>query len=169
MAYSTIERKKCKCGCQKMPSKNCKGYNYGCLPLDLRKQIGTKHQISIRNMAKRANLKRKVHLVQKNVGLPKSPPKRQKQVSKVSKKMLLELKIYTPLRRQYLKDNPICKCDRNGCKRKSVDVHHKKGRGIWLNAVEFWLPIARVCHNWIGDNPKEAMELGLTISRLNKS
>lgn len=165
---STIKDKPCKCGCQKSPSKNCKGYNYGCLPDDLRKQIGTRHQISRRNMVNRSNLKRKLHLAQKEIGLPKTALKRQKQVPVFSKKRLSELKIYTPLRKQFLKDNPICKCGRNGCKRKAVDVHHKKGRGIWLNVVEFWLPVARVCHSWIEAHPKEAMELGLTISRLNK-
>lgn len=169
MAYnSTIKDTPCKCGCGKMPSKNCKGYHFSCLPEDLKKQIGSKHQISIRNMANRANLKRRAHLAQKEIGLPKSPKKSQKPIPKTSKKRLAELKIYIPLRNQFLKDNPICKCGRNGCKRKAVDVHHKKGRGILLNMVEFWLPVARVCHRWIEENPISAIELGLSISRLNR-
>lgn len=173
MAYSTIRKttlKKAQCkqeGCPFYPAMGLGGYCSEHADVELKTKIVSKRQQQRRSAAKRSNLKRKLHLVQREVSVPKKALKRQNTISKVSKNMLKELKIYNPLRKQFLKDNPICKCGRNGCKRKSVDVHHMKGRGIYLNAVEFWLPVARVCHNWIGDNPKEAMELGLTISRLN--
>jgi len=163
---STIEVTPCLCGCGKMPTKDCKGYYYEHLPDDIKKKIGSKHKIYARNRAKRLNLTRKVHLVQKEVGAPKKAKKRQKAIPKFSKKMVEELKKYVPLKRKFLKEHPICECGRNECKRPATDIHHKKGRiGTLLNDVRFWLPVARICHKWIEEHPKEATELGLTISR----
>lgn len=91
-------------------------------------------------------------------------------IKKKSKKLSVEEKLYLVLRKDFLIDHPVCECGRkdakgNICQRPAVEIHHKKGRGKLLNVVEFWLAVARVCHNWIGDNSKAAMELGLTLKR----
>lgn len=87
---------------------------------------------------------------------------------KATKNTTAELKIYSVLEKDFLLDNPVCQCGRNGCERPSSEVHHKKGRGRWLNVVEFFLAVAGICHRWIEDHPKEAKALGLSVSRLNK-
>lgn len=46
------------------------------------------------------------------------------------------------------------------------DVHHKKSRdGLLLFDVRFFLAVCRRCHTWIGDHPKESVELGLSLKR----
>ncbi len=90
-------------------------------------------------------------------------------IPKIGMSRAAELKIYYPLAAQFKVDNPICQCGRNRCRRKTTDVHHKKGReGEMLLVMEFWLAVARVCHTWINEHPEEAEVLGLTISRLKK-
>lgn len=168
MNNSTIAKKKCKCGCDKWPTSGYKGYHFSHASEEVKAEVGTKRQQSIRNRAKRSKISRDLHLAQKRVHGLKTPLKSKRTpISKKSKKMIANLKIYNVLRKDYLKDHPICECGRNGCKRKSVDIHHKKGRGIYLNEIKYWLAVARECHTWITEHPKEAMELGLIISRLN--
>lgn len=95
-------------------------------------------------------------------------------IAKRTDKGKAEDRIFAVLKKGFLIDHPICECgridERTGkvCQRKATDVHHKKGRGILLNEVEWFLAVARPCHNWIGDHPKEAMKLGLSLSRLAK-
>lgn len=94
--------------------------------------------------------------------------KKKYRIKPVADSSKAELAIYKILEKDFLKDNPICQCNRNGCRRRSTEVHHKKGRGIYLNVVEFFLAVNRICHRWIEDHPKEAKELGLSLSRLAK-
>lgn len=90
-----------------------------------------------------------------------------KPIAHYSENTEVELAIYRVLSRNYLLDNSICQCGR--CEGlPAVEVHHKKGRGKYLNVVEFFLAVARVCHDWIHAHPKEAMKLGLLISKLSK-
>lgn len=51
------------------------------------------------------------------------------------------------------------------CGLRCVDVHEIKTRGRGGSIVNRpnLLPTCRPCHNWIGDHPKEAQELGLTV------
>lgn len=98
--------------------------------------------------------------------LPTDP--KQKPVNKISKKLAADLKIYAVLSKDYLRDHPKCECGRPGCHRTSAEVHHKKGRGEFLNVVQFFCAVAKVCHRWIHDNDKEAREMGLLLSRHSK-
>lgn len=77
-----------------------------------------------------------------------------------------ELKIYGVLSKDYKKDHPICEACR---KRKTTEVHHKKGRGIWLNVVEFFMGVCWKCHRWIHDHPEEAMLKGWLLKRIGPS
>ena len=48
---------------------------------------------------------------------------------------------------------------------RSKDVHHAKGRGKYLLDTTTWLATCRDCHNWVHDNPAEAMERGFMLRR----
>lgn len=70
------------------------------------------------------------------------------------------LAIYYRLRRQFLRDHPIC--EHPGCTRAARDVHHKRGRlGTLLCAVEHWAALCRPHHNWVHWNPGAARAMGL--------
>ena len=86
--------------------------------------------------------------------------KRTKPVRPMSEKRQKEMKEYMKLRRKFLKENPICQCE---CDRKSVDVHHTRGRaGKMLNLTQFWLAVCRQHHDWVHLNPDQARRLGYT-------
>ena len=62
----------------------------------------------------------------------------------------------------YLKKYPVCICyGKIDCSMKATDVHHMRGRihGLLL-MQEFWIPVCRKAHNWIGDNMEAARALG---------
>jgi hypothetical protein len=73
---------------------------------------------------------------------------------------------YVKLREQYLQKNPACEV----CGGIASDVHHKRGRvgEDYLN-VETWLSVCRSCHRWVEEHPEQALEMGYSESRLNKS
>lgn len=100
--------------------------------------------------------------------MKRSPFKRKptwKKLKPISKKRNLALKIYSKLRREYLISHPIC-CI---CWIKKADqIHHKKGRGIYLNFAEYWLPVCSLCHRYIEDNRKEAREKGYLLDRIGR-
>ena len=83
-----------------------------------------------------------------------------------SKKMQKLDAKYSQLRRVFLTDYPMCQAALPKCTHKSTDVHHKKGRGKYHLVVDTWLPVCRSCHQWIEENPQEAIELGYSVSRL---
>ena len=50
--------------------------------------------------------------------------------------------------------------------RETEDVHHKRGKvGLLLFDVRHFIPVCRTCHDWIGDNPEKARELGLLCEK----
>lgn len=51
MSYSTIKRKKCKCGCSKYPSIGYGGYAYSCAPKEILDRVGSKKDVQKRNKA----------------------------------------------------------------------------------------------------------------------
>lgn len=81
----------------------------------------------------------------------------------------MELRVYSVLAKDYLLDHPFCECGREGCKRKSDEVHHTKGRGTYLNVVELFKALSKVCHRWAHDNHAEASGLGLFILKNGKN
>lgn len=99
---------------------------------------------------------------------PEKPAKK-KPIAKVSAKMKESLKVYSKLRKEYLKENPNCEAGLDGCTGKSGEIHHMKGRGKNLNEVSTWKAVCRSCHHWITENSEEAIKLGLSIKRNGKS
>jgi hypothetical protein len=84
-------------------------------------------------------------------------------VKKVSDKRAKLDKIYSAMRKVYLKQNPLCVCGA-----RSEQVHHKLGRlgGNYLN-TSTWLAVCYPCHSKIEREPVWAKEKGYSGSRLN--
>jgi len=53
MGYSSIAKKKCKCGCNKWPSIGYAGYAASCAPQELKDKIGNKQKVAARNRNER--------------------------------------------------------------------------------------------------------------------
>lgn len=90
-------------------------------------------------------------------------PKKEKKryyIPRVSVKKKSELEQYKEARISFLKGK-VCEI----CGKKATEVHHKKGRGVLLNAIEYWMAICRKCHIGITEHSKEAIEKGYSIKR----
>lgn len=86
---------------------------------------------------------------------------------RMSKKLRNQTQQYNFQRGKYLALNPLCKAKVViYCKGISSDIHHMKGRGIYLLKEDTWLPVCRNCHHWIEMHPEEAKELNFSQSRL---
>ena len=55
--------------------------------------------------------------------------------------------------------------NRNLQVRPATQIHHMKGRGLFLNDVSTWLAVCQECHRRIHDNVKWAMDNFLLQSR----
>ncbi len=160
---STIKIK-CKCGCEKPPTLGYRGYNVNCVPEDLKQEL-TRNKVAKRNKANAATTVRKLYKAQQKRGVTTKYLVRKptKPIAKNSKKRIAELKIYSVLRKDYLKDHPRCEAKLSGCQGKAKDIHHKAARGRNLNNVDTWLAVCRNCHTEIHFNSKQAHELGLLL------
>jgi hypothetical protein len=87
--------------------------------------------------------------------------KKRKRIPYYSKKMLDELKIYRPLRDEFMQKNPICQF--KGCSKLANDLHHKARRKENLCNVETFMSVCREHHNWIEENHAESVRLGYLI------
>lgn len=91
---------------------------------------------------------------------------KRKPLNKISSKQQKLNTAYSVLRKQYLKDHPVCEhCiemypDQDRRHLKAIEIHHTAYRGKNTNDTSTWLAVARKCHNWIHANPKEARERG---------
>jgi len=52
--------------------------------------------------------------------------------------------------------------------KRATEVHHKRGRGKFLNDVSTWLAVSREGHERIEANPLWARDNGFSESRLAK-
>lgn len=159
---------KCKAdGCEKFRIIGFNGFCNDHVPQLLKIEKVKKRQKQHREAQGRAISRKRLHEVQREVGKPQFVLKRQnKPIAKASKKRLVELRNYSVLRKDYLKDFPNCQAKLEGCKKKATDIHHQVGRGANLNNTDTWISICRPCHVWVTEHSKEAIELGLSISRL---
>jgi len=83
---------------------------------------------------------------------------------KVSKKRQAENKIYSELRKEFLKDK-ICPITSNI----ATEVHHQKGRiGKLFLDTRYWLAVSHEGHVKIENNPKWAIDKGYSLKRLEK-
>lgn len=96
-------------------------------------------------------------------------PKYQKQVPKQSDRRKKEQVLYSTMRLQFLKYNPICKMNIPGlCTKIATEVQHLKGRGKYYLDITFWMPACHFCHSYATDHPEEAIQNGWAILRLTK-
>jgi len=104
---------------------------------------------------------------QKITGIKPDNKKKKKWMSPVSEKRKIENDEYKILREQFLKEHPYCECGRDGCRKRSVEVHHSAGRvGKNFLDVSTWKAMSRVCHQWAELNPIEAKEIGVSQNRI---
>ena len=95
---------------------------------------------------------------------PKAIAKSKKSISKFSKKMLSNLRVYRKLRDKYLEENPVCEF--KGCSSSQVELHHKKTREYYLCDVSIFMSVCRQHHKWIDENDKESRKLGYLLQSI---
>ena len=104
-----------------------------------------------------------------NIQQLKAIAKSTTKIAPVSKKKKEELSVYNKLREAFLLAKPHCEAKLIGCTGVSTDIHHSRGRiGDNLLKIGTWKALCRSCHTYVELNSKEAKELGLSESRLNK-
>lgn len=89
-----------------------------------------------------------------------------------SRKTAKKNRRYSVLRASFLEQNPRCQCEPtpgNRCVNASSQVHHRKGRGKYLNAVATWMAVCADCHERIHQNPKWAKDLGYSLNRASNN
>lgn len=103
--------------------------------------------------------------------------KQQKPIRKVSKRMQSRLAEYRVLRDRYMSAHPWCEgclweLDRGIRRRRhvqlSTDLHHKRGRGLFLCDVSTFMAMDRQHHDFCKEQGAEAMKRGWILSRLQK-
>ncbi len=57
MAYSTIRKKKCKCGCNRYPSIGYAGFSSVCAPQDIKDKVGSKTKLAAKNRNARLKIR----------------------------------------------------------------------------------------------------------------
>jgi hypothetical protein len=90
--------------------------------------------------------------------------KKQSRIKNQSDKLSEALKVYYRIRLFYLEYFPECQIRLPGCTRKATEIHHMKGRGIWLCVIKFFLGTCRNCHDKVGDS-KFAIAHGYSFRR----
>lgn len=92
--------------------------------------------------------------------------KKKKPIKPVSNKLKKERKFYAVLRVEFLEriENMFCAVYPH---LRSDQIHHMRGRGIFLNDTNTWIAVSDAGHKWIESNPKLARERGFTKSRLH--
>ena len=88
------------------------------------------------------------------------PKKKGKGIPAMSEKRKVEIRVYTQLRKKFLKQNPMCEAGAFGCTKRATQIHHTKKRGKNYLNVETWMPTCAHCHRWIEDHKDQARELG---------
>ena len=83
-----------------------------------------------------------------------------------SSKMITSLKEYSILRKKFLEEHSMCQAHLVDCLQYSSEVHHKKGRGIYLLDTSTWLAVCRNCHSYIETHPEFAKLYGYSTNRL---
>jgi hypothetical protein len=95
-------------------------------------------------------------------------------IRSVSKSQARRLRLYAVIRKTYLLQHPLCEaCHKvqpfagySPQEKWSEEIHHTRGKlGELLFATQFFKAVCRTCHNWIGDHPAQARELGLLCEK----
>ncbi len=87
-------------------------------------------------------------------------------MNKISSSLAENLLLYAAIRLKFLEKFPRCAAGLNRCTYYATQVHHKKGRGLYLLVLETWIGVCHNCHERIEGDPKRAKELNLSMDRL---
>lgn len=99
----------------------------------------------------------------------KTPIARETKPKQRSEKKGLYDAIYAIVSSEYKKDKDKCMAGLFGCIGKGSEIHHKYRRdNYWLICSKHFLYICPSCHRYITENSDEAIERGLSISRMSK-
>lgn len=83
-----------------------------------------------------------------------------KKLRKASKKYAKQLKRYNELKEEFLLVHDICECCKDA---RAGQVHHKMGRGKYLNKIETWMAVCHHCHRHIEDHKEWARVMGYIL------
>ena len=97
------------------------------------------------------------------------PTAKAKPIPPRSQKRSKEERLYSAKRVLYLQEHPMCEMHLPGiCTKYATEIHHTGGRvGADLLDKTKWKGGCHACHVWVTDHPKEAIELGFSIKRIN--
>lgn len=91
--------------------------------------------------------------------------KKQKRLPFKSAKRIEEDKLYIPIATKFKNENPLCKINSPVCTKFTQGVHHPKGRGIYLLAVNLFIPACNPCNDYCEDHHAWAVENGFKESK----
>lgn len=97
----------------------------------------------------------------------KSPKEARKPIAKQSAKRKKLDAAYNVLAKSFKQRHPHCMARLEGCSGVTSDIHHMRGRNVYLLDESEFLAVCRNCHNWIELHPAEAKELGFSKNRLD--
>lgn len=102
--------------------------------------------------------------------LKRTPLKRSgTKIKKRSDKRAKQEREYSVKRKKYLEANSECQARLPMCTHVSTTIHHPGGRiGDLLTDESNFIGLCLPCHEWVESHPKEAKEMNLSKSRLNK-
>ena len=106
-------------------------------------------------------------LTTKSISSDIKPVEKRTPINKKSDKQKKIDAAYSVLRKQFMKDHPLCMF--KNCISISTECHHIRGRGkdYMLDSRE-WMAVCKPHHDYIHANDKESRELGYLKSRLGK-
>lgn len=92
-----------------------------------------------------------------------------KQIARVSDKKKEKLKPYAILRRNYLKENPICESGLCECANLSEEIHHCSMSELDFLEVTTWKAVCKFCHHAIEFymSAEERRAKGLLVDSVN--
>ena len=99
----------------------------------------------------------------------KTPSNKRPIKPKSDKKDILDV-LYSKMRKEFLNEpeNATCRAKLPKCMgqfKENLTVHHTKGRGLYYLDKATWIPLCLSCHEWVTDNSKQAIDMGLSQSR----
>ena len=89
--------------------------------------------------------------------------KKPTKIRRQSKRLEAKTRVYNRLRIELLKMNPRCAVYPH---LRATEIHHSRGRNIYLNDVSTWVAVSHEGHQRIEMNPNWSRENGFTKSRL---
>lgn len=90
-------------------------------------------------------------------------------IKPIANKRAKQLRTYYPLKKKFLKENPLCQIKGQHCTLIATEVHHSEGReNELLLDVSKFVATCHNCHTGITKDSKEAIEKGHSISRIKK-